>query len=294
MRRHQFPVPRTAVGFAILAAFLPLGIAESQTPPPPIVQPGMPGQGSKVITADDASALAGLQHIEADVRFVQGMIAHHAQAVEMVALLETRSSQDVMRQLGQRIKLSQEDEIRMMQDWLRAHDQEVPAADSPHAHAGHTAPGMLTADQMAELSRAKGAEFDRLFLDLMIQHHRGALTMVEELLAQEGAAQDSQLFGFTSDITEDQTAEIERMDAMLREFSPDPRVHLKAGFRDAGEAILNLERVAVLSKPAGFFDPRAPMGRPVPPERKPDGTGEAETGKARRAAGVRQGGRGCG
>jgi hypothetical protein len=129
---------------------------------------------------------------------------------------------------------------------------------------------MLTAEQMSELGGTKGIVFDRLFLALMIQHHRGALTMVEELLAQDGSAQDSQLFAFTSDITEDQTAEIERMDAMLRELSPDPRVHLKAGFNDAGEASLNLERVAAVSKAAGFFDPHAPAGRPVPPERRPD------------------------
>jgi uncharacterized protein (DUF305 family) len=259
---------RTAVLLGALAAFTPSAVARGQTAAP-IIQPGAPGEGSRLITPEKASALAGMQHTEADVRFVRGMIAHHAQALDMVDLLETRSEREVMRQLGRRIELSQEDEIRMMQEWLRARSLEVPAADSHHAHGAHE-PGMLTAEQMTQLSQATGIEFDRLFLELMIQHHRGALTMVENLLAQQGAAQDPQLFAFTADITDDQSSEIDRMDVMLREISPDPRAHLKAGFLDAGEASMNMERVAALSKPAGFFDPNAPAGRPIPPERRPD------------------------
>ncbi|MGH9322125.1 MAG: DUF305 domain-containing protein, partial [Vicinamibacteria bacterium] len=239
----------------------------SQTQPP-IVKPGAPGEASRLISSEEASDLAGIQYTEADVRFMQGMISHHAQALEMTELLASRSERDVMRKLAERIEISQEDEIRMMQEWLRTRGQAVTEVDAHHAHGAHLMPGMLTTEEMSRLGEARGAEFDRLFLELMIKHHRGALTMVEELLAQQGAAQDSQLFGFTSDITADQSMEIDRMDVMLAELSPDPRVHLAAGFRDAGEASLNLERVATLAKPDGFFDPHAPAGRPIPPEKE--------------------------
>jgi uncharacterized protein (DUF305 family) len=273
MRRQQLSFRRLAGVVAIIAAFVPLGTAVSQTqppppPPPPIVQPGAPGGASRLISAEEASNLAGIQYAEADVRFMQGMISHHAQALEMTALLASRSERDVMHQLAKRIELSQEDEIRMMQEWLRTRGQEVTEVDAHHAHGAHLMPGMLTAEEMSQLGEARGIEFDRLFLELMIKHHRGALTMVEDLLAQQGAAQDSQIFAFTSDITSDQSMEIDRMDVMLRELSPDPRVELRAGFRDAGEASLNLERVATLPKPDGFFDPHAPAGRPIPPEKK--------------------------
>ena len=258
---------RLAAFGAIVAAFLPLGDAVSQTQPP-IVHPGAPGGASRLISAEEASDLAGIQHTEADVRFMQGMISHHAQALEMTALLAGRSERDVMRELAKRIELSQQDEISMMQEWLRTRGQEVTVVDAHHAQGAHLMPGMLTAEEMSQLGEARGIELDRLFLELMIKHHRGALTMVEELLAQQGAAQDSQLFAFTSDITSDQSMEIDRMDVMLAELSPDPRVHLRAGFRDAGEASLNLERVATQANPGGFFDPLAPAGRPEPPEKK--------------------------
>ena len=136
---------------------------------------------------------------------------------------------------------------------------------------------MATAEDMSRLEQAKGIEFDRQFLALIIQNHRGATTMVEELLAEHGAAQDSQLFKFTSDIKGDRSIEIEKMDVMLADLSPDPRVHLKAGFRDAGEAAWNLEKVATLENPRGFFDPQAPAGLPIPPERKPTKGEEEET-----------------
>src|SRR5512145_2996955 len=112
----------------------------------------------------------------------------------------------------------------MMQEWLRARGKEVTALDAHHAHGAHLMPGMLTPEEMSRLEQAKGLDFDRLFLELMIKHHRGAITMVEEILAQPGAAQDSQLFAFTSDITADQGMEVDRMDVMLAELSPDPRV----------------------------------------------------------------------
>ena len=264
----------------IVAAFMPIGAAESQTPPP-IVQPGAPGEPSRLLSAEEASDLAGIQFGEADVKFMQGMISHHAQALEMTELLATRSERDVMHKLAKRIEISQEDEIKMMQEWLRARDQEVTDVDAHHAHGAELMPGMLTDEEMSQLDGARAVAFDRLFLELMVKHHRGALTMVEDLLSQRGAAQDSQLFAFTSDITADQSMEIDRMGTMLAGLSIDPRAHLKAGFRDAGEAMLNLERVATLPKPDGFFDPHAPAGLPMPPEsdsadEEPEAQGEEE------------------
>jgi uncharacterized protein (DUF305 family) len=157
---------------------------------------------------------------DADTRFMQGMIAHHAQAVEMVALIPTHSSRANMRLLGQRIDVSQRDEIAMMRRWLQDHHQEVPDADAHHEHqsmSGHEMlmPGMLTNDQMTRLANATGAAFDTLFLEGMIQHHEGALAMVAQLFATAGAGQQSQVFAFATDVDADQRAEINRMRALL-------------------------------------------------------------------------------
>jgi len=242
-------------------------LAEAQTP---IVQPGAPGEPSREISAEEASDLAGIRFTDADVKFMQGMISHHAQAVEMTELLASQSGRDVMQRLAERIELSQEDEIAMMQEWLRSRGQDVTALDAHHAPGWEPMPGMLTEEDMGRLEQAEAAEFDRLFLELMIEHHQGALTMVDTLLAQRGAAQDSQLFAFTSDITSDQRMEIDRMDAMLAELSPDPRVNLAAGIDDAGQASWNMTLVASRPKPEGFYDPHVPTGRPMPAERAPD------------------------
>ena len=252
---------------AIVVALLPLGPTDSHAQPP-IVQPGAPGEPSLRISAEDALDLAGIQFTDADVKFMQGMIPHHAQAIEMTEHLSSRSERDVMHRLAQRIALSQADEIQMMQEWLRSRDQEVPQG-SAHAHGAELMPGMLTEDEMDRLEQARATEFDRLFLELMITHHRGALTMVKDLLSQRGAAQDSQLFAFTSDITTDQSMEIDRMNAMLAELSSDPRVDLGAGFHDAGEASLNMELVVTRPKPEGFYDPYTPLGRPIPRDDSP-------------------------
>ena len=232
----------------------------------PIIQPGPPGQPARIITAEEAANLASIQYSAGDVMFLQGMISHHAQAMEMSVLVESRSSREALELLAQRINLSQEDEISMMQGWLRDRDLEVPALDAHHSEGYELMPGMLTDEEMEELEAAEGAEFDTLFLEFMIEHHLGAIEMVENLLDQQGAAQDPILYEFTSDVTSDQGSEIERMDAMLAGFSPDPRVNLSAGFRDAGEAALNLQLVASLPKPAGFFDPDNPSGLPNRPE----------------------------
>ena len=254
MNRHSALRPLSVATIGVGLVLLSLGVQATQAQPP-IVQPGAPGQPSQVITAAAASDLAGIRFTEGDVRFMQGMISHHAQALEMTELLDTRSESDAMRQTGRRIDLSQEDEIEMMQDWLRTRGQAVTEIDAHHAPGAMRMPGMLTDEEMESLAEADGVAFDRLFLELMIKHHRGALTMVENLLDQRGAAQDSQLFAFTSDITADQTAEINRMDAMLAELSPDPRVQLASGFEDAGQALWNMALVASRPKPEGFYDP---------------------------------------
>jgi len=184
---------------------------------PRIVRPGAPGEATREISAADAAASADVRHGSADTRFMQGMIGHHAQALEMVALVATRSRNENLKRMALRIDVSQRDEMQMMREWLERRGEAQP---DPHAH--HTAhgrmPGMLTAEQMARLAAAKGPDFDRLFLEGMIQHHEGALTMVKELFATPGAGQEPEIFDFASDVEADQAMEIARMRAMLKEL----------------------------------------------------------------------------
>jgi uncharacterized protein (DUF305 family) len=182
---------------------------------PVIVQPGAPGQATRVIRADQAADLSQVQHTAADIKFMQGMIGHHAQAIEMTALVPSRTQRDDIKMLGLRISLSQEDEIKMMRHWLESRGAPLP---SEHAHhmPGGMMPGMLTPEEMARLAAAKGPEFDRLFLEGMIKHHEGALTMVKELFATAGAGQESDIFAFATDVEADQQMEIDRMAGMLR------------------------------------------------------------------------------
>lgn len=179
-----------------------------------VVQPGAPGQATRVITADKAIDLSPVKHTPADVQFMQGMIGHHAQAIEMTGLLATRTQSEDMRKLAERIDVSQTDEIKMMQEWLKSRGETLP---DPHAHhhGGALMPGMLTADEMARLSEAKGDTFDRLFLEFMIKHHEGALTMVQQLHATAGAGQQPEMFAFVNDVDADQRMEIDRMHIML-------------------------------------------------------------------------------
>lgn len=255
----RFYSPSSFFNHAVIAAVFVLftGAAVGQVP---IIQPGPPGQQGRVITAEEASDLANLEYSDADIRFLQGMIPHHAQAKEMSALAEGRTNNEGVLAVAERITLSQDDEIGMMQDWLRNQGLEVTPEDAHHDDDFELMPGMLSEDDMAQLRAASGPEFDRLYLEFMIDHHQGALDMVEMLLDTRGSAQDPLLYEFTSDVTSDQTSEIERMDTLLASFNPDPRVGLAAGFRDAGEASLNMQLVASLPKPAGFFDPDRPSG----------------------------------
>jgi uncharacterized protein (DUF305 family) len=195
------------------------------------------------LAAQDVSSPAALARADsgrpaytaADVRFMQGMIGHHAQAVLMAAMAPTHGAGNDVRRLAERIDVSQRDEMAMMQRWLRERGQPVPDPKSPSEHAGHAGmevtgmdmpgmatpsggelmPGMLTPAQLAQLGAASGAEFNRLFLTFMIQHHQGALTMVDQLFSSQGAGQDVTIFRFASDVSADQTTEIERMQSML-------------------------------------------------------------------------------
>jgi uncharacterized protein (DUF305 family) len=183
---------------------------------PPLVQPGAPGESTRAITPARAVDLPAVRHTTAETRFMQGMIAHHAQALEMTTLVADRSTRDDVKLMAQRIALSQADEIALMQEWLSRRGESVPGA---HTHHGATMPGMLTVEEMNRLAEANGVEFDRLFLELMIKHHGGALTMVDDLLSQPDAGQDPELRDFASDVDVDQRGEIARLAALLKELS---------------------------------------------------------------------------
>ncbi len=245
------------------------GIAFAQSAP--IVQPGAPGQAARTLTADQAATLAAFGHTQSDVTFMQAMIVHHRQAVEMAVLVKDRTNTAELVTIAGRIEASQADEIAFMKAWLeeRGEPAEDPLMQGDSAHAHHKMMGMASPDQMAALAAAGCVDFDRQFLTLMIAHHEGAVKMVKALLDGDGTAADPVLFRFISDIDNEQTGEIERMDMLLAGLSHDPRSGLAAGFDNAGEAIMNLAKVAALAKPAGFFDPANPAGmRPPAAPRK--------------------------
>jgi uncharacterized protein (DUF305 family) len=208
---------------ALVAAFVPAischaagGNASKpsvQPDTPPLVQPGAPGQAGRTVDPAKAADLSKVGFTPADVKFMQGMIGHHAQALEMVDLLDKQSNSEDMKKLGLRIRLSQIDEIKMMREWLAARGQQIP--DEHAHHTGMLMPGMLTPEEMAKLAAAKGTAFDRLFLEGMIKHHGGALIMVEDLLNTPGAAQDADIYAFASDVVADQRMEMDRMAGML-------------------------------------------------------------------------------
>jgi uncharacterized protein (DUF305 family) len=185
---------------------------------PPIVQPGAPGQPSQVIAAARAADLSQVQYTGADIKFMQGMIGHHAQAVDMVALVPARTASDDIRKLALRIDVSQKDEMGMMREWLQARGQQLPDPRAHHMMGTTLMPGMLAPEEMERLAAATGAAFDRLFLEGMIKHHLGAITMVHELFATAGAGQTPDIYSYASDVDADQRMEIDRMGALLKEL----------------------------------------------------------------------------
>jgi uncharacterized protein (DUF305 family) len=194
--------------------------APNSAPPPSIVQPGAPGASSKSLSASAANAgEAPKTPSKADVDFMQGMIMHHSQAVEMTELLKTRSKDPQIRDLGKKIDISQTTEINWMKQWLtdRGFPIDPMAGMDMKGMDMPLMPGMLTPAQMDALRKASGPEFDHLFLTGMMQHHGGALQMVKELFANPGAGQDPQLFDFANDVDNTQQAEIDIMRHMLKE-----------------------------------------------------------------------------
>ena len=194
---------------------VPVGTTGTQ-----IIQPGAPGEMAQAFDTAELEAIGGLSHSEADVRFMRGMIPHHGQALDMTALVPTRATTNGFRSMALRMQISQRDEIRLMERWLTEREEDIPP---PNAHrmmmAGDMAlmPGMLSAGQMEQLTSATGQEFERLFLEFMIMHHEGALTMVQTLFNSSGAGQESLIFKFATDVDADQTIEIMRMRRMLEE-----------------------------------------------------------------------------
>jgi uncharacterized protein (DUF305 family) len=211
------------MGASTLAALFSLPVCAQQADPatPVVVQPGAPGQPTRTLPPSTRATLPSRS--PADVQFMQGMIMHHAQAIEMTALTETRTEDKDLRSLGARISSSQSDEIKFMKRWLAARGEPISPAmgEMPGMHmSSHPValmPGMLTPKQMEALKKAKGKEFDHLFLTGMIQHHNGALIMVKDLFDTAGAGQDAELFNFATDVDSTQRAEIRIMETMLRE-----------------------------------------------------------------------------
>jgi uncharacterized protein (DUF305 family) len=210
------------IGFALACAFSFPVTAQQSDSKPVIVRPGAPGEPTKILPANTRASLPPSS--QKDIEFMQGMIMHHAQAVEMTALIQGRTENKELRLLGARISQSQSDEMNFMKRWLETRGEpttmSMPAA-SGHSHGGHASgsqmlmPGMLSTQQMSELAGAKGKDFDRLFLSGMIQHHIGALVMVKDLHDTAGAGQDAELFNFTTDVDSGQRAEIKIMETML-------------------------------------------------------------------------------
>jgi uncharacterized protein (DUF305 family) len=232
----------------------------------PIIQPGAPGYPSKVLNESEATNIANTSYINADVKFLQGMIVHHEQAILMSEMADIRTNnKTVILDLAKRIDASQKDEINFMESWLKEEMNfkilKIVAMEinvNIIMHASMNMEGMATPKQLDDLRNSKSTDFDRLFLQLMINHHDGALEMVEELKKYPGNAYDPILNEFVSDLINDQGVEIERMNVLLVGLSDDPRSGLAAGLFIAEEAILNMELITSLKKPTGFFDPENP------------------------------------
>ena len=228
----------------------------------PIIQPGAPGYPSKVLNESEATNIANTSYINADVKFLQGMIIHHEQAILMSEMADIRTNNKTILDLAKRIDASQKDEINFMESWLKDRDEFNNISNNSHQnhkmHASMNMEGMATPKQLDDLRNSNSTDFDRLFLKLMINHHDGALEMVEELKKYPGNAYDPILNEFVSDLINDQGVEIERMNVILVGLSDDPRSGLAAGLFIAEEAILNMELVTSLQKPTGFFDPENP------------------------------------
>ena len=220
--------PNGSIPWLLSAVLLAAGCASGGGPPstaPLRPSPAVAEEYEALYRARQDSAR--MRHTEADVRFMADMIHHHAQALEMSGLVPERTENAQIRTLAARIINAQNDEIDIMTRWLRNRGQPVPEVPertmahshgADHDHGAMEMPGMLTAAEIDRLRNASGTAFDRLFLQSMIRHHQGAVTMVEELFATDGAAQDEEVFKFASDAQVDQATEVARMQSMLEQL----------------------------------------------------------------------------
>ena len=218
---------------------------------PFIIQPNSPGLESKQIDASTAIQIADTSFTQDDVVFLQQMIIHHQQALTMSSLASARTNSKDILDLAGRIEKSQDDEIVFMNEWLAERNIKP---SSHHAHHIKMM-GMASPEDLEKLIASQAVDFDKMFLTLMIKHHEGAIDMVKKLKDQPGSAYDPILYDFISDLINDQGVEIERMNGFLTGLSTDPRASLQSGLYTAESAILNLDLVASLKKPDGFFDP---------------------------------------
>jgi uncharacterized protein (DUF305 family) len=213
-RRIAFAVATTAVVTALVVAGVLAagGTDDDRDAAPRTVQPGAPGEPARELTDEEAAAAGAVEHSPADTAFVQGMIVHHTQALAMATLVDSRTERADLPLLAERITVSQEAEIELLEHWLTDRGEALPdvSAENGHEHGYDHVPGMVTDDQLAELERSAGAAFDRLFLDLMIAHHQGALAMVDDLYTGGGGLEPA-VDEIARAVEADQTIEILRM-----------------------------------------------------------------------------------
>ncbi len=187
----------------------------------PVVQIGAPGATNRELAPDEVAELETPGYTDADVAFVQGMIHHHQQALTMTALVAARAGRSDLPQMAERMDVSQRDEIAQLEAWLAERGEDVPDAHGAHGDAVDLMPGMLTAEQLAHLEAARGADFDELFLQYMVVHHEGAVMMVEQLLTAGLGGQEPQVFQLAQHVESDQQVEIARMKSLLAELAAE-------------------------------------------------------------------------
>lgn len=186
---------------------------------PPVVQLGAPGESGTTLSPEQVEEIDEPTYTTADVAFVQGMIPHHQQALDLTALVADRAGDPDLAVMAERIEVSQVAEIEQMEEWLITRGEDVAGAHAGHSDGEHAMPGMLAPQELARLERSSGARFDRLFLQLMIRHHEGAIVMVESLLTQGEGGQESAVFQLASHVGSDQQVEIAAMKRQLTELT---------------------------------------------------------------------------
>jgi uncharacterized protein (DUF305 family) len=221
--RRDRATPNTIVAAVVLASVALIGCSSDDDAvevesTAPVVQLGGPGETNRVLTDEETDQLGAPGHTDADVAFVHAMLAHHAQALAMTSLVPDRAAREDLPLFAERIDVSQHDEIAQLEAWLTERGEKVVLEDGAHLAHGELAPGMLTAEEIAQLQEASGRRFDRLFLQYMLRHHEGAVIMVEDLLNEGAGGQEPAIFQLAQHIASDQQIEISRMKQMLSEL----------------------------------------------------------------------------